>query len=136
MSAEDERQVVLLCRIIGALTGYDPTRAKKGARVDREKLGQIDLHWHDLRHGGACRLQSVTECLPPEGGSHAIVSHAIVSHAIVSHAIVSQAIVSQAIVSHLSVASSDRDRPQVSSVPVKRQDGVPTVAPTRNSGRL
>jgi site-specific recombinase XerD len=24
--------------------------------VDREKLRQIDLHWHDLRHEGACRL--------------------------------------------------------------------------------
>ena len=31
-------------------------RAKPGARVDREKLRQIDLHWHDLRHEGACRL--------------------------------------------------------------------------------
>jgi site-specific recombinase XerD len=29
---------------------------KPGARVDREKLRQIDLHWHDLRHEGACRL--------------------------------------------------------------------------------
>ena len=36
--------------------GHDTTRAKPGARVDREKLGQIDLHWHDLRHEGACRL--------------------------------------------------------------------------------
>ena len=33
-----------------------PTRAKKGDRVDREKLRQVDLHWHDLRHEGACRL--------------------------------------------------------------------------------
>lgn len=24
--------------------------------VDREKLRDIDLHWHDLRHEGACRL--------------------------------------------------------------------------------
>jgi site-specific recombinase XerD len=23
---------------------------------DRAKLRQIDLHWHDLRHEGACRL--------------------------------------------------------------------------------
>jgi integrase len=29
-----------------------------GARVDRAKLRQIDLHWHDLRHEGACRLLS------------------------------------------------------------------------------
>jgi len=36
--------------------GHDTTRAKKGARVDRAKLRQIDLHWHDLRHEGACRL--------------------------------------------------------------------------------
>jgi len=36
--------------------GHDPKRAKPGARVDREKLRQIDLHWHDLRHEGACRL--------------------------------------------------------------------------------
>ncbi len=26
------------------------------ARLDREKLRQIDLHRHDLRHEGACRL--------------------------------------------------------------------------------
>ena len=31
-------------------------RARPGARVDRDKLRQIDLHWHDLRHEGACRL--------------------------------------------------------------------------------
>jgi integrase len=36
--------------------GYEITRAKKKGRVDREKLRQIDLHWHDLRHEGACRL--------------------------------------------------------------------------------
>jgi len=36
--------------------GHDITRAKPGARVDRVKLRQIDLHWHDLRHEGACRL--------------------------------------------------------------------------------
>jgi integrase len=36
--------------------GHDTTRQKPGARVDREKLRQIDLHWHDLRHEGACRL--------------------------------------------------------------------------------
>jgi hypothetical protein len=29
---------------------------RPGARVDRDKLRQIDLHWHDLRHEGACRL--------------------------------------------------------------------------------
>jgi integrase len=36
--------------------GHDTTRAKPGARVDRAKLRQIDLHWHDARHQGACRL--------------------------------------------------------------------------------
>jgi integrase/recombinase XerC len=36
--------------------GHDTKRAKPGARVDRAKLQQIDLHWHDLRHEGACRL--------------------------------------------------------------------------------
>jgi integrase len=36
--------------------GHDTKRTKPGARVDRAKLRQIDLHWHDLRHEGACRL--------------------------------------------------------------------------------
>jgi integrase len=36
--------------------GHDTKRANAGARVDREKLRKIDLHWHDLRHEGACRL--------------------------------------------------------------------------------
>jgi integrase/recombinase XerD len=36
--------------------GHDTKRTKPGARVDREKLREIDLHWHDLRHEGACRL--------------------------------------------------------------------------------
>jgi site-specific recombinase XerD len=36
--------------------GHDTKRTKPGARVDRIKLLQIDLHWHDLRHEGACRL--------------------------------------------------------------------------------
>lgn len=36
--------------------GHDTKRAKPGARVDRAKLREIDLHWHDLRHEGACRL--------------------------------------------------------------------------------
>lgn len=36
--------------------GHDSKRATHGARVDRAKLRQIDLHWHDLRHEGACRL--------------------------------------------------------------------------------
>ena len=31
-------------------------RVRPGARVDRDKLRQIDLHSHDLRHDGACRL--------------------------------------------------------------------------------
>jgi len=36
--------------------GHDSKRPKEGGRVDREKLRQIDLNWHDLRHEGACRL--------------------------------------------------------------------------------
>ncbi|MCC7241011.1 MAG: site-specific integrase [Acidobacteria bacterium] len=36
--------------------GYPLIRATMRGRVDREKLRQIDLHWHDLRHEGACRL--------------------------------------------------------------------------------
>jgi integrase len=36
--------------------GHNTRRAKPGARVDREKRRKIDLHWHDLRHEGACRL--------------------------------------------------------------------------------
>ena len=36
--------------------GHETKRAKPGARVDRVKLREIDLHWHDLRHEGACRL--------------------------------------------------------------------------------
>lgn len=36
--------------------GHEAKRVKPGARVDREKMRQIDLHWHDLRHEGACRL--------------------------------------------------------------------------------
>jgi site-specific recombinase XerD len=26
------------------------------AAVDRDKLRQVDLHWHDARHEGTCRL--------------------------------------------------------------------------------
>ncbi len=36
--------------------GHDTKRTKPGARVDRAKLREIDLHWHDMRHEGACRL--------------------------------------------------------------------------------
>ena len=36
--------------------GHDSKRTARGVRVDREKLRQVDLHWHDLRHEGACRL--------------------------------------------------------------------------------
>ena len=37
-------------------TGTTRSARRPGARVDRAKLRQIDLHWHDLRHEGACRL--------------------------------------------------------------------------------
>jgi integrase len=36
--------------------GHETKRARPGVRVERAKLKQIDLHWHDLRHEGACRL--------------------------------------------------------------------------------
>lgn len=36
--------------------GYKTKRTTPGARVDRALLDEIDLHWHDLRHEGACRL--------------------------------------------------------------------------------
>jgi hypothetical protein len=35
--------------------GHDTKRAKPGGRVGQEKLRQIDLHWHDLRHQDASR---------------------------------------------------------------------------------
>jgi len=40
--------------------GHETARAheQKWTRPDRAKLKQIDLHWHDLRHEGACRLLS------------------------------------------------------------------------------
>jgi len=36
--------------------GHHTQRVRPGARVDRTKLREIDHHWHDLRHEGACRL--------------------------------------------------------------------------------
>jgi integrase len=38
--------------------GHETKRVKPGRWVerDRARLRQIDLHWHDLRHEGACRL--------------------------------------------------------------------------------
>jgi integrase len=38
--------------------GHDTKRTRPGVRVDRAKLREIDLHWHDLRHEGACRLMA------------------------------------------------------------------------------
>jgi site-specific recombinase XerD len=35
---------------------HDTRRLTPGSRVDRAKLAQVDLHWHDLRHEGASRL--------------------------------------------------------------------------------
>jgi integrase len=35
--------------------GIEPTRTRAHGRVNREKLVEIDLHWHDLRHEAACR---------------------------------------------------------------------------------
>jgi integrase len=33
----------------------EPTRTKRGGTVNRDKLAEIDLHWHDVRHEAACR---------------------------------------------------------------------------------
>lgn len=35
--------------------GIEPTRTRAHGRANREKLAEIDLHWHDLRHEAACR---------------------------------------------------------------------------------
>ena len=35
--------------------GIDPIRTRAHGRVNRERLAEIDLHWHDLRHEAACR---------------------------------------------------------------------------------
>ncbi len=35
--------------------GIEPTRTRAHGRVNRDKLAEIDLHWHDLRHEAACR---------------------------------------------------------------------------------
>ena len=36
--------------------GIEPLPGRKGVEWNREQLERIDLHWHDLRHEGACRL--------------------------------------------------------------------------------
>ena len=36
--------------------GLEPKPGREGAQWNREQLERIDLHWHDLRHEGACRL--------------------------------------------------------------------------------
>jgi integrase len=38
--------------------GIEPTRTRAHGRVNRDKLAEIDLHWHDLRHEAACRWLS------------------------------------------------------------------------------
>ena len=35
---------------------YTPRRSRAGDGWNRDQLRKIDLHWHDLRHEGACRL--------------------------------------------------------------------------------
>jgi integrase len=35
--------------------GVEPQRGKAGQKINEEQLRRIDLHWHDLRHEGACR---------------------------------------------------------------------------------
>jgi integrase len=36
--------------------GFEPKRGGDGERWNRERVQEIDLRWHDLRHEGACRL--------------------------------------------------------------------------------
>jgi len=36
--------------------GFEPRRGKEGEQWNRERLQDIDLRWHDLRHERACRL--------------------------------------------------------------------------------
>jgi integrase len=36
--------------------GVEPKPSRGGTEWNREQLKRIDLHWHDLRHEGACRL--------------------------------------------------------------------------------
>jgi hypothetical protein len=36
--------------------GFELKRGTDGERLNRERLQEIDLRWHDLRHEGACRL--------------------------------------------------------------------------------
>jgi len=36
--------------------GIEPKPTRTGTAWNREQLKRIDLHWHDLRHEGACRL--------------------------------------------------------------------------------
>lgn len=36
--------------------GFELKRGADGERWNRERLQEIDLRWHDLRHEGACRL--------------------------------------------------------------------------------
>jgi site-specific recombinase XerD len=38
--------------------GVEPTRTRARGRLHREELGEIDLHFHDLRHEAACRWLS------------------------------------------------------------------------------
>jgi hypothetical protein len=36
--------------------GFEPRRGEGGIAWNQERLREIDLRWHDLRHEGACRL--------------------------------------------------------------------------------
>src|SRR2546427_6021294 len=41
-----------------AKDGIEPTRTRAHGRVNRDKIAEINLHWHDLRHEAACRWLS------------------------------------------------------------------------------
>jgi integrase len=36
--------------------GFEPRRGEDGIAWNQDRLSEIDLRWHDLRHEGACRL--------------------------------------------------------------------------------
>lgn len=48
--------------------GTEPTRTRARGRVNREKLAEIDLHWHDLRHEAPARAPPLSAGAPDQAG--------------------------------------------------------------------
>jgi hypothetical protein len=42
--------------------GIEPTRTRAHGRVNRDKLAEINLHWHDLRHHAESRIMRTAAC--------------------------------------------------------------------------